>query len=105
VSLIADVATMLLVVAGGVFFLAGTVGLIRFPDFFTRLHAMTKADNVGLGLVVLGLAVQAQSWMILGQLFVVWFLVLLGSASSAHLLAQSALRCGLAPWRAPGKRG
>ena len=96
----ADVATILLVSAGCFFFLAGTVGLIRFPDFFTRLHAMTKADNVGLGLVVLGLAFQADGFMTLGQLFVVWFLVLLASAASAHLLARSALRRGLVPWRA-----
>ena len=45
-----------LVMAGAVFFLAGTVGLLRFPDFYTRLHVLTKADNLGLGLVVLGLA-------------------------------------------------
>lgn len=96
-----DLATILLVVLGCAFFLAGTVGLIRFPDFFTRLHAMTKADNVGLGLVVLGLAAQVDAWTALGQLLVAWFLVLLSSASSAHLLARSALRRGLAPWRAP----
>ena len=95
-----DLATVLLVVGGCGFFLAGTAGLIRFPDFFTRLHAMTKADNVGLGLVVVGLALQAASWIAVGQLFVVWFLVLLSSASSAQLLARSALRRGLVPWRA-----
>ena len=41
--------------AGAFFFLAGTVGLLRFPDSLTRLHALTKADNLGLGLIVLGL--------------------------------------------------
>lgn len=98
-SLARDVATILLVGAGSFFFLAGTVGLIRFPDFFTRLHAMTKADNVGLGLVVLGLTAQAESVTAVGQLFVVWFLVLLSSASSSHMLARSALRRGLEPWK------
>ncbi len=77
------------------------MGLIRFPDFFTRLHAMTKGDNVGLGFVMLGLALQAESWSTLGLLLVVWLVVLLSSASSAHLLARSALRRGLEPWRAP----
>lgn len=99
-SLVRDIATIVLVCAGSFFFLAGTIGLIRFPDFFTRLHAMTKADNVGLGLVVLGLAMQADSVTAIGQLFVVWLLVLLSSASSSHLLARSALRRGLEPWRA-----
>lgn len=100
-TLARDILTILFVLGGCAFFLAGTVGLIRFPDFFTRLHAMTKADNVGLGLVVLGLALQADSLATLGQLIVVWFLVLLSSASSAHLLGRSALHRGLVPWKAP----
>lgn len=99
-NVVLDALSLLLIVAGAVFFLAGTVGLLRFPDFFTRLHAMTKADNVGLGLIVFGLVLQAESWIALGQLFIVWFLVLLSSASGAHLLARSALRRGLTPWKA-----
>ncbi len=99
-TVVRDVITVLLVTAGAGFFLAGTVGLIRFPDFFTRIHAMTKADNVGLGLVVLGLGLQADALATVGQLLVVWFLVLLSSATSAHLLASGALRRGMIPWRA-----
>jgi len=56
-----DVVTIAGVSAGAFFFLAGTVGLLRFPDTLTRLHALTKADNLGLGLVVLGLLPQAGS--------------------------------------------
>ena len=52
--------TIVAVFAGAVFFLAGTVGLLRFPDSLTRLHALTKADNLGLGLVVLSGATAAQ---------------------------------------------
>ena len=54
-SLALDIFTVLAVSAGAFFFLAGTVGLLRFPDTLTRLHALTKADNLGLGLIVLGL--------------------------------------------------
>ena len=54
-----DSFTVLAVSAGALFFLAGTVGLLRFPDSLSRLHALTKADNLGLGLVVLGLLPQA----------------------------------------------
>ena len=53
-----DVVSIVAIVAGAIFFLAGTLGLLRFPDTFTRLHALTKADNLGLGLVVLGLLPQ-----------------------------------------------
>lgn len=86
------VLSALLIGAGAFFFLAGTVGLLRFPDLLTRIHALTKADNVGLGLVVAGLALRADDAFVLGQLLLIWLLVLLSSASAAHVLARHALR-------------
>ena len=59
-SLVLDIFTIIAVLVGAFFFLAGTVGLLRFPDTLTRLHALTKADNLGLGLVVMGLLPQAE---------------------------------------------
>ena len=94
-----ELLTVFLILAGAVFFLAGTVGLLRFPDVYTRLHALTKADNVGLGLVVAGLVLQAESWAAMGKLLLVWLLVLLASASVAHLVARTALRKGIRPWK------
>jgi multicomponent Na+:H+ antiporter subunit G len=94
-----ELLTLFLILAGAVFFLAGTVGLLRFPDVFTRLHALTKADNVGLGLVVAGLALQAESWAATGKILLIWLLVLLASASVAHLVARTALRKGIRPWK------
>ena len=91
--------TLLLLLAGAGFFLAGTVGLLRFPDVYTRLHALTKADNVGLGLVIAGLVLQADSWAAMGKLLLIWLLVLLASASVAHLVARTALRKGIRPWK------
>lgn len=87
-----------LLIIGGLFFLAGTLGLLRFPDVYTRLHALTKADNVGLGLIVAGLALQAASWTIAIKLVFIWLLVLLAGASVAHLVASSALRKGIRLW-------
>jgi len=84
---ILDIFTLLAVVTGGFFFLAGTVGLLRFPDTLTRLHALTKADNLGLGLIVLGLLPQADSFMVGLKLVLVWLLVLIASATSAQLIA------------------
>jgi multicomponent Na+:H+ antiporter subunit G len=95
---ILDVVSAGLLILGGVFFLAGTVGLLRFPDVYTRLHALTKADNLGLGLVVAGLAVQAESWAVVGKLALIWLLVLVASAFACHLVARAALRRGMAPW-------
>jgi multicomponent Na+:H+ antiporter subunit G len=84
---------------GAFFFLAGTAGLLRFPDVFARLHAVTKADNFGLGLVLTGLALQAWSWTVALRLLVVWLLVMLASTTACHLVARAALRLGLTPWR------
>jgi multicomponent Na+:H+ antiporter subunit G len=78
---------------GAFFFFAGTVGLLRFPDSLTRLHALTKADNLGLGLVVLGLLPRAENTLSALKLIVIWALVLLSGASTAQLIGR-ALRRG-----------
>lgn len=87
-SALLDLWTMAAVSAGAVFFLAGTVGLLRFPDSLTRLHALTKADNLGLGLVVLGLLPQAGGILDALKLIVIWLLVMLSGASVAQLIAR-----------------
>jgi multicomponent Na+:H+ antiporter subunit G len=84
---------------GILFFLSGTVGLLRFPDVFTRLHALTKADNIGLGLVILGAMLQSPSWSTAAKLLVIWLLVLVASATSCYLVARTALRRGIEPWQ------
>lgn len=94
-----DYLAGLLLIVGSVFFLAGTVGLLRFPDVYTRLHALTKADNVGLGLVVAGLALQAGSLFVAGKLVLIWLLVLLAGASVAHLVAHAARQRGIKLWK------
>ena len=96
--LLTDILSVILLLAGAVFFLAGTVGLLRFPDIYTRLHALTKADNVGLGLVIAGLALQAESWFVVAKLLLIWLLILLASASVAHLIANTARQKGIEPW-------
>ena len=96
---LSDYIAAVLLITGALFFLAGTIGLLRFPDVYTRLHALTKADNVGLGLMVAGLAVMAESWAVAGKLVLIWMLVLIAGSSVAHLIARGALRRGIKPWR------
>jgi len=96
---LADILAVPLLLTGTAFFVAGTVGLVRFPDVYTRIHALTKADNVGLGLIVLGLVLQATSvWMAL-KLILIWLLVLFASSTAGHLIARAALRIGISPWK------
>ena len=89
-----DVFTVVAVSAGTFFFFAGTVGLLRFPDTLTRLHALTKADNLGLGLVVLGLLPRADGIADALTLVAIWLLALLGGGAASQLIAQSARRDG-----------
>lgn len=86
-SLLADLFTILAVSLGVFFFVAGTAGLLRFPDTLTRLHALTKADNLGLGLVVLGLLPQLGSVLAGVKLILIWVLVQIASAGASQLLA------------------
>lgn len=92
--LLLDAFTVVCVAGGVFFFLAGTVGLLRFPDAYTRLHALTKADNLGLGLIVLGLLPQVGGVLDALKLLLVWWLVLLSGAAVSQLIARAQRRRG-----------
>ena len=85
-----DVLSSVLLVSGLFFFLAGSIGLLRLPDLYSRLHALTKADNLGLGLLVAGLAISSREPLLMLKLLLVWLAVLAASAASAHLIARQA---------------
>ena len=91
-SLVLDVLTIVAVCAGAFFFMAGTIGLLRFPDALSRLHALTKADNLGLGLIVLGLLFQVDGLFPALKLIGVWLLGLLAGAAVTQLLARAVRR-------------
>jgi len=81
---------LVLLLAGCAFYLAGTVGLLRFPDVFCRLHALTKADNIGLFFVCTGLAVLNGRMQVASMLLLIWLVGLLAASVSAHLIARHA---------------
>jgi multicomponent Na+:H+ antiporter subunit G len=72
------------------FFMAGSIGLLRLPDVYSRMHAVTKADNLGLGLLCAGLALLLGDVLIALKLLLVWLLVLAASAVSSNLIARQA---------------
>lgn len=98
-----EIASAVLLLLGAGFFFAGTVGLLRFPDLYTRLHAITKADNLGLGFVVAGLIVQAPGAATAMKLALVWILAIAAGATVSFLIARRAFLRGLPPWRRPGR--
>ena len=95
-SLVLDLFSVAAISAGVFFFLAGTVGLLRFPDALSRLHALTKADNLGLGLIVLGLLPRAESPFAALMLVAIWALVQLAGATVAQLIGRAVRRKGSA---------
>ena len=88
-TLALTIFTFICVSLGAVFFLAGTLGLLRFPDTLTRLHALTKADNLGLGLVVLGLLPQVAWPLGALKLIAIWLFALLAGATVGQLLGAA----------------
>lgn len=86
--IVLDVASSVLLVAGCLFFTAGTLGVLRFGDLLSRLHALTKADNVGLALLLLGLMLRADSLGAAAKLGFVWVFAVVSSAMAARLLAE-----------------
>lgn len=97
--MIIDSLQAVLLAAGALFFLIGALGLLRFPDIYTRIHALTKVDNLGLGLVVLALLLTVDSVAVAAKLLLVWFLALVASATAAHLMARAARRNRVAIWQ------
>jgi multicomponent Na+:H+ antiporter subunit G len=95
VTVVADA----LVVAGLLFVLGGVVGVLRLPDFYTRLHALGKCDTLGVGLMVGGLALRTGGQDAAKMLLLLLF-VLLASPLATHALARAAWRLGVVPWRA-----
>jgi multicomponent Na+:H+ antiporter subunit G len=93
----ADIFTVVAVSLGVLFFVAGSVGLLRLPDAYSRLHALTKADNLGLALIVIGLLPQVGSVLAGLKLIVVWLLVLLAGAAVSQLIARAERRRGPTP--------
>ncbi len=85
-----DILTAVLLAVGLTFFVAGSLGLLRFPDSASRLHALTKADNAGLGLIILAVALYWGSALIALKLVLIWVFTLIAAATTAQLMARIA---------------
>lgn len=90
--------------AGGIFCLIGAVGLVRMPDFYTRIHAASVTDTLGAALILVGLALQAGLTLVTVKLAMIGLLILLTSPTATHALAKAALTRGLDPLLTSWKR-
>lgn len=101
---------VLLIVVGIFFFFAAAVGFLRFPDFYSRIHATAKGETLGLVLCLLGLGIynlyQNPTWH-LGfvqsvKLMFIAFFWFLASPTAAHALTRAAFERGIMPWTKDG---
>ena len=92
-----DVASWLALGVGSFFLVAGGIGVLRLPDFYSRLHASGVIDTLGAGLILLGLLLQAGSFAVAVRLVLIALLLLIAVPTATHALAKSALRGGLEP--------
>ncbi len=97
VGLFVDIASWLLLVAGGFFYLVGAIGLNRMPDVFTRMHAVSVGDTLGIGCLVAGMALQAGPTLVTVKLFLVLLVILFTGPVATHALARAALQDKLLP--------
>ena len=97
-NVLLDVVSWVLLVAGGFCVLVGGIGVLRMPDFFTRLHAAGVTDTSGAVLILVGLMVQAGFTLITAKLFFILVFLLVTSPTASHALARAALSDRLRPW-------
>lgn len=83
---------------GFLFILVAVVGLLRMPDFYTRLHALGKSDTLGVTLVLGGLALHAESWWLTGKIVLLLLIIFVANPTATHALARAAYHAGLRPW-------
>jgi multicomponent Na+:H+ antiporter subunit G len=96
-NLAVDLASGLLVGAGGLFCVVGAIGLLRMPDFYTRMHAASVIETLGAGLILAGLLLQAGWTLVAAKLGIVGLLIFFTSPAATHALARAALGRGLEP--------
>jgi len=96
--MVIDVLSWVLIVLGTFLCFSGSVGLFRFPDFFTRLHAASVTDTLGSGLILVALVLQAGSeWLVTMKLLFILAFIFLTSPTSGHALAKAAIHAGQKP--------
>lgn len=96
-ELVVDIISWIFLVSGSVFCLTGAVGLLRFPEFFSRIHAASLTDTLGASLILIGLMFQAGWSLALPKLVLILIFSLLAGTTASHAMAKAALKSGLRP--------
>jgi multicomponent Na+:H+ antiporter subunit G len=97
-SVALDVLSWIAIVSGLFFMIVGTIGILRMPDLFTRMHAAGMTDTMGAGLLILGMCLQAGLGLVLVRLVLVYLFLMFTSPISSHAISRAALASGVVPY-------
>ena len=100
-SLTIDIGSWILLACGGAFCIVGGIGLLRMPDFFTRLHPAGKNDSLAQVLILIALVMRADSLQLGAKLTLIALFLLFTTPASTHAIARAAWLDGRQPWRRP----
>jgi multicomponent Na+:H+ antiporter subunit G len=96
-DLVLDILSWVCLPGGAIFLLIGAIGVLRFPDFYTRLHAVSICDTLGAGLILLGLMLQGGLSLVTVKLLLIFYFMVFTGPSAVYALAEAALRGKLKP--------
>jgi len=96
-ALLIDALSWAMLLAGGVFCVIGAIGLVRMPDFYTRMHAASVVDTLGAALLLAGMMLQAGPTLVTVKLAMIGALLFFTSPAATHALARAALQRGVQP--------
>ncbi|MGY0694306.1 monovalent cation/H(+) antiporter subunit G [Virgibacillus sp. FSP13] len=99
ISIILNILVVFLILAGSFFMLSGSIGVIRFPDVYTRLHAATKASTLGISGILIGafLFLYVEHSLVSGKLLLAIVFTLITAPVSGHMISRAAHRSGVKP--------
>jgi multicomponent Na+:H+ antiporter subunit G len=96
-DMLLDTLSWILLLGGALFLLTGAIGVLRFPDFYSRLHAVSVCDTLGAGMVLLGLMLQGGLTLVTVKLMLIFYFMVFSGPTAVHALAEAAKVSGLDP--------
>ncbi|PKD45133.1 monovalent cation/H(+) antiporter subunit G [Rhodohalobacter barkolensis] len=102
---IQSIFSILFVTTGIIFMLMGSIGILRLPDFYSRTHAVSKSDTLGVFFVIIGLIIYEGFTLSSGKLFLIVLFIALSNPIGTHALARAALKKGIRPLLHDDKKG
>ncbi len=97
------ILAVFLILAGFFFTVVAAIGVLRLPDFYTRLHASGKADTLGIALTLVGLGIYNGFSLVSVKIIIIAVLIMLANPIGTHVLARAAYRSGVKPWTHKGE--